>query len=114
MTMRDTSLQDIRAGLMAALDALATQEEATRDSREAVAHDQQSVGRLSRMDALQQQAMANATQARRRQAEARIRAAIARIDEGEFGYCTSCGEEIAPARLALDPAAALCIGCASA
>ena len=35
--------------------------------------------------------------------ETRLRAALARIDEGEFGYCEDCGEEIAPKRLDLDP-----------
>jgi len=43
----------------------------------------------------------------------RIAAALARIDEGEFGYCIKCGDEIASRRLELDPAAPLCISCAS-
>ena len=41
-----------------------------------------------------------------------IDAALARIREGEFGYCVMCGEEMASERLDLDPAAALCIQCA--
>ena len=41
------------------------------------------------------------------------RAAIKRIDEGEYGYCTACGEEIAEKRLAADPIVATCIACAS-
>lgn len=43
---------------------------------------------------------------------AAISAAIARIDEGSYGSCARCGEDIAPARLAAIPEAALCIGCA--
>ncbi len=75
--------------------------------------DQQSVGRLSRMDALQNQAMAKA-QATRRDLEARrLQGALRRMDEGEFGYCDACGDEIAHKRLELDPAAAKCINCAS-
>lgn len=74
--------------------------------------DQQSVGRLSRMDALQVQAMAEET-ARRREAEIkRIDAALQRIKDGEYGLCTSCGEPIAPKRLENDPATPLCIDCA--
>jgi len=84
----------------------------TADSRRPVALDQQSVGRLSRQDALQQQAMA-AAQERRRKAElARLEAALRRIGEGEYGYCASCGEEIAEGRLKVDPAAERCVDCA--
>jgi len=74
--------------------------------------DQTTQGRLSRMDALQGQAMAQEV-ARRREAEIRrIDAALGRIEEGEYGYCTACGEEIARKRLDLDPAAPNCIDCA--
>lgn len=75
--------------------------------------DQTRQGRLSRMDALQGQAM-SVELARRRRAElGKIRAALRRIAEGEYGYCVECGAEIAEKRLEYDPAAALCIACAS-
>ncbi|MGZ8284898.1 MAG: TraR/DksA family transcriptional regulator [Allosphingosinicella sp.] len=52
-------------------------------------------------------------QSRRRRAERNaIEAALRRIDEGEYGYCLTCGEEIAPARLEHNPAATACIRCA--
>ena len=102
---------DIRALLTARLADLATEDAATKGARAVVELDQQAVGRLSRMDALQNQAMAEA-QSRRRQAERqRIEAALKRLDDGEYGYCLDCGEEIAPDRLALDPALALCADC---
>jgi DnaK suppressor protein len=85
----------------------------TSKDRAPVELDQQAVGRLSRMDALQVQAMAQETSRRRRSELRRITAALARIDEGEFGYCIECGEEIAARRLALDPATPYCIDCAS-
>jgi DnaK suppressor protein len=75
--------------------------------------DQQSVGRLSRMDSLQVQAMALATEERRRQQIARIDAALKRLDEGTYGECVICGETIAPKRLELDPAVPTCITCAA-
>lgn len=75
--------------------------------------DQTRVGRLSRMDAMQAQAMSIETGRRRRQKLLQIDAALRRIDEGEYGYCQECGEDIAAARLKVDPAALLCIGCAS-
>jgi len=65
------------------------------------------------MDALQVQAMAMETSRRRATELRRITAALVRIDEGEFGYCLKCGDEIAARRIELDPATPLCIGCAS-
>ena len=39
--------------------------------------------------------------------------ALARIEEGDYGLCTRCGDAIAPARLEILPSALLCIDCAS-
>ena len=76
--------------------------------------DQTSVGRLSRMDALQGQAMSK-EQGRRRALELqKISAALRRIETGDYGFCLGCDEPIAIQRLRLDPAATLCIRCASA
>ncbi|MBY8977182.1 TraR/DksA C4-type zinc finger protein [Rhodobacteraceae bacterium NNCM2] len=86
---------------------------ATEGDRQAVELDQQSVGRLSRMDALQVQAMALEQQRRRGQRLAALKAALRRAAEDKLGWCQECGEAIAPARLELDPAAPLCIACAS-
>ncbi len=102
----------LRAQLVARLQALSNTSETTADNRRPVALDQTSVGRLSRMDAMQGQAMAVATEQRRRDEARRIEAAIKRIDEGEYGYCIACGEEIAAKRLEADPTAAICIRCA--
>ncbi len=86
---------------------------ATEEDRAPVELDQTSVGRLSRMDALQQQAMA-AAQSRRRAGRLRaIELTLKRMDDDEFGWCQDCGEEIPLGRLKLDPCAANCGGCAS-
>lgn len=82
-------------------------------SRRPVELDQNSVGRLSRMDAIQQQAMAVAAQGRRHHDARRITQAFRRIETGEYGYCGTCGEPIALRRLQLDPTLAMCIECAS-
>lgn len=102
----------VRALLEERLAQLEAEDELGMEDRAIVTLDQQSVGRLSRMDALQRQAMATAQERRRAQEARRLRAALARLDEGEYGHCQECGEEIAPARLELDPAAALCVACA--
>ncbi|WP_299843175.1 TraR/DksA C4-type zinc finger protein [uncultured Roseovarius sp.] len=89
------------------------QEDALGEAGQATVElDQQSVGRLSRMDALQYQAMAKAQATRRRSEKTRLKAALGRLEEGEFGYCDDCGDEISLKRLELDPAAAKCISCA--
>lgn len=95
------------------LAEIAAQDALEAAGRSTVVLDQQAVGRLSRMDALQSQAMAVAQQQRRGAEAQRLRQALVRIEEGEFGYCESCGEAIAPARLALNLTATVCVACAS-
>ncbi|BDI59957.1 TraR/DksA family transcriptional regulator [Qipengyuania nanhaisediminis] len=102
-----------RAALHKRQAELAEEARANADSRDTVTLQQDSVGRLSRMDAMQQQAMAQASERRRQAEAARIVAALERLDEGEWGWCLSCGEEIAPARLEHDPSVATCVRCAS-
>lgn len=106
-------LEAMRGRLLAERAALLGISAASAGSRGPVELDQTSVGRLSRMDAIQQQAMALATERRRATALAHINAALARIEMGEYGWCTQCGEAIAPGRLKLDPAVARCVGCAA-
>ena len=74
-----------------------------------VALDQTQQGRLSRMDAMQQQAMAAETLRRRQRELAQLDSALQRLQAGEYGYCLNCGEPIGDARLALDPATPFCI-----
>jgi len=104
-------MTDPTAALHARLAALDAEDAAGAQGQQTVALDQQAVGRLSRMDALQNQAMAQATARRRGAERQRIMAALARVAEGEYGYCTTCGDAIAPARLATDPAIAVCVAC---
>ncbi|MBK1636911.1 TraR/DksA family transcriptional regulator [Rhodovulum adriaticum] len=110
--MPEAQIAGFRARLAAMLTDLQAQSAHSAEDRRAVALDQQSVGRLSRMDAMQRQTMAKATHARRTASESRIRAALARIDAGAFGYCTECGEKTAAKRLDLDPTVPTCIACA--
>jgi DnaK suppressor protein len=102
----------VRARLQARRADLARISEGSAAARRPVELDQQSVGRLSRMDALQQQAMSKASDSQRQAEIRRIDAALERLRAGDYGACVRCGEDIADARLALDPAVALCVGCA--
>ncbi|MEM7075028.1 MAG: TraR/DksA C4-type zinc finger protein [Pseudomonadota bacterium] len=103
---------EVRTLIEARLRALDTEDRLGAAGKATVELDQQSVGRLSRMDALQTQAMAHATGARRAVERRRLEAALNRLDDGEYGFCEACGEHIAPGRLRLDPAVAICIDCA--
>lgn len=101
-----------RARLHEEARALAATAARTAAERVPVQLDQQSVGRLSRMDALQVQAMAMAEQVRRDTRLRQVNAALKRLDDGMFGDCVRCGEIIEDKRLDADPAATLCIVCA--
>ena len=82
------------------------------EARGTVELDQQSVGRLSRMDAMQQQAMAAAMERARQRDLVRIDQAERRIADGEYGYCSQCDNEIPDGRLEIDPMAERCVNCA--
>ena len=99
--------------LIAMRDALENVAATGDASAEVVQLDQAKVGRLSRMDALQAQAMAQASGQRRTAQLREIDAALRRIDDGCYGDCRSCEEPIDPRRLEADPTARLCIDCAS-
>ena len=94
------------------LDELSKLSSDSAQARKPVELDQQSIGRLSRQDALQQQAMANAQEVRRKNEMTKIKNALQRLSDGEYGWCVSCGEEIAVKRLEIDPTATFCAECA--
>jgi len=106
-------LHRFRELLLQRRDALQDVAGTGRDAAGTVELDQARVGRLSRMDALQAQAMSRETNRRREVELARIEAALGRLEAGDYGLCVRCGEEIAEGRLLFDPATPLCIDCAS-
>jgi DnaK suppressor protein len=86
--------------------------ESGAEARKTVELDQTTQGRLSRIDAIQGQEMSKAAERRRQLELTRIQAAFKRLEEGEYGACVSCGEEIGRKRLEVDPATPTCIDCA--
>lgn len=105
-------VETLRLTLVARLAELQDMDALSEEDRKPVELDQQSVGRLSRVDAMQRQAMAFASQARRQHEARMIAAALGRIAEGEFGYCGGCGDPIPLPRLSLDATLSTCIDCA--
>ncbi len=75
--------------------------------------DQQRVGRLSRMDAMQSQSIVQAANRRIKKEMQQIEAALERMQNGTYGTCQSCGHEISLLRLQAIPATPDCIRCAS-
>ena len=110
--MEDIKTDTFRRAIIdeiAELDRLRGQ---ARDSCAPVEQDQQSIGRLSRLDAMQQQAINIAHDVRRQHRQVLLSAALKRIDDRDYGYCHQCDDMIGAGRLAIDPAAMLCVQCA--
>ena len=99
--MNKTDLAKFRLLITSALSDLDATLSAGAAATAVVNLDQQAIGRLSRQDALINQAMANAGQARRNTEKQRLLAALARIEDDEYGYCDDCGDEIPLKRLEL-------------
>ncbi|MBE0541344.1 MAG: TraR/DksA family transcriptional regulator [Verrucomicrobia bacterium] len=71
-----------------------------------------SIGRLSRMDAIQSQQMALGLKARQQQALLRVQNALKVIANGTYGECRRCKGPIGIERLEAQPDAVLCVKCA--
>ncbi len=71
------------------------------------------IGRLSRMDALQQQSMAVANRQGAQLRLNQVDAALLRLNRDEYGVCLGCEEEVDFARLHVRPEAPFCVACQS-
>ena len=114
MNLSDNDLRHFESQLLKLKAGLLEAGETGQQAEEVVELDQARVGRLSRMDAMQAQAMSQETGRRRRLHLLEIDAALERIRAGDYGDCFECGEGINPKRLEADPGATLCISCAEA
>ncbi len=109
--MKESEIEQIRQKLLRLKLELQQLEEISKEASGPVELDQTRVGRVSRMDAMQVQQMAQESARRRRHQLLEIKRALRRIDSGEYGYCSVCEEEIDPRRLSVDPTNTRCIGC---
>lgn len=73
--------------------------------------DQTSVGRVSRMDAMQQQSMAVSTRQKSSKRLQSVKLALSSLNSGNYGYCKSCDELITTPRLMAQPEAKFCLNC---
>lgn len=114
MRMDEKSVEKLKTSLLTLKQELLELEEASKEATKPVELDQASVGRLSRMDAMQIQEMAQETARRRQRQLQRIEGALRRLESGEYGYCFVCGEELDVRRLIVDPTTTRCIACVGA
>lgn len=112
--MSHLDTEHFRSRLLELRDALEAVADESSAATSTVELDQSRVGRLSRMDAMQAQSMAQETARRRQTQLLRIEGALRRIASGEFGECFVCGDEIDPARLEFDPTLTRCVACKEA
>lgn len=111
--LKESDIELFRNKLLENRKILMTAIKGETESSKTVELDQSTMGRLSRMDALQGQAMSQETKSRHEEDLRKISAALSRIDSEDYGYCLKCDGAISTARLEVDPAASLCIACAS-
>lgn len=107
-------LATLKQQLEALRETLSEEDAEADNAARPVELDQASVGRLSRMDAMQRQAMALETRRRNALYLKKVELALVRLEQGEYGLCEDCDEEINPKRLRFDPTTTLCLACASA
>jgi len=95
------------------LERLERDRETDASSRDAVSPDQ-AIGRLSRLDSMQMQEVAKEAARQREIRIHRLRESLRKMDLGEYGMCTACGEWIELERLKAQPEILQCGKCAMA
>ena len=109
--LSDAQVRELRAALVGLQQELTALVASSQHGGKTVELDQASVGRLSRMDAMQQQQMAQASQRAALQRLQQVTVAFDRMDEEEYGLCALCEEPIGYPRLKARPEAPFCLAC---
>lgn len=111
MDLTNEQRSDLRAGLLRALGKLQRSLKISEDLTAVVELDQQAVGRLSRMDALQNQGMSQRLEVRDRQRLQKLLDALDRLDRKAYGTCVNCERSIPYQRLLVFPETEICGRC---
>jgi len=114
MGLSDRESSELRRDLEELIAELQSGLDGTAEAARPVELDQPSMGRVSRIDAIQQQKMLEANRLAQRARLGLARGALRRHDEGEFGDCLGCGEAVGYARLKARPESVFCIECQTA
>jgi len=108
--LTNEQMDELRTALLALRDELSRDLAGSSKAAQPVDLDQP-IGRLSRMDAIQQQEMAQATRAGAMLRLKQVETALRRMEKGEFGICLECEDDVGYARLSARPEALLCVNC---
>ncbi len=111
--LSEAQILELKHDLQALQNTLKKLLESSKDSTQAVAPDR-AIGRLTRMDAIQQQSMAKANRAAYQLRLQQAQQALRNIDEDDYGYCRRCDEDIGYRRLKAKPETPFCVKCQSA
>ncbi len=102
---------ELRAELERELERLRRSMPTTEAAARPVQLDQSAIGRLSRVDAMQNQAMQHELHDRERHRENELMSALERMDDGSYGLCARCGQPVPYGRLLVVPEARNCVAC---
>ncbi len=108
--LTDEQIEELRDRLLSLRKELVNQQEQAIDSTKAVAPDD-AIGRLTRLDAMQQQGMAIEERRRREVRLQQIAAALAAMESEDYGFCRRCQEPIGYRRLGAKPESPFCLPC---
>lgn len=72
-----------------------------------------SIGRISRMDAINNKSVVEASLRNRTKKLSKLQLALSKIDDADFGICSHCKKTIQSKRLMLMPQSDRCVSCAS-
>jgi DnaK suppressor protein len=109
--MNEVEIEEFKQKLLSLKTELQKLEESSKEATMPVELDQAAFGRLSRMEAIQAQLMAEEGGRRRRRQLQKIEGSLRRIEAGEYGNCFICSDEIEMPRLLVDPTYTRCIKC---
>lgn len=111
--LSDAQIESLKAALLALRLEMKGVLASTNQSGKPVQLDQAAMGRVSRIDAMQQQKMIAANRVNHEVRLMHIEAALEAIEAGTYGECKACEENIGYGRLKARPEAPLCLMCKS-
>lgn len=109
--LKPEQLEELRAELERQVAKLERSMRTTREAARPVQLDQSAVGRLSRIDSIQNQGLTRNLHEREHAKLGLLESALERLEAGTYGVCTSCGGAIALGRLVVFPEAPTCAAC---
>lgn len=109
--LTDAQRDELQADLHALRDSLSNARAAHKADSQPVELDQSAVGRLSRIDAIQQQQMADAQKRRNELRIQQVAVALRGFDDDSYGDCKVCGDPVGYRRLKARPESPACVAC---